>query len=73
MHLSSTSKLGYLSFKKMLFNFEKKENEILLGIPPPPLLSDMNGCDMATPTSVYLYQQRVIWIFTRSILSDLVL
>ena len=41
--------------------------------PPPPRLSDMNGCNMATPTIVCLYQQRVIWIFTRSILSDLVL
>ena len=31
---------------------------------------DMNGRDMATHTSVCLYQQPVTWIFTRSQLSD---
>ena len=34
---------------------------------------DRNGGDMATRTSVCLYQQSVTWIFTRSILRAIVL
>ena len=41
--------------------------------PPPPKkrLKDMNGRDMFTRTSVFLYNQPVTWIFTRSRLSSL--
>ena len=39
--------------------------------PPPKMLKDTNGRDMATRTSVCLYQQPVTWIFTRSRLSRL--
>ena len=50
------------------FLFQNKENEYFLD--PPKRLRDTNGCDMATRTSVCLYQQPVTWIFTRSRLSD---
>ena len=41
--------------------------------PPPPKkrLKDTNGRDMSTRTSVFLYNQPVTWIFTRSRLSSL--
>ena len=56
---------------KDAFLFQNKENEILFGPPPQKKrLRDMNGRDMATRTSVWLYQQPVIWIFTKSRLSD---
>ena len=34
--------------------------------PPKKRLKDTNGCDMSTRTSVFLYNQPVTWIFTRS-------
>ena len=37
---------------------------------PPKRLRDTNGRDMATRTSVCLYNQPVTWIFTQSRLSD---
>ena len=56
----------------MLFLFQNKDNEILFGPPPQKKrLRDTNGRDMATHTSVCLYQQPVTWIFTRSRLSNL--
>ena len=54
----------------MILNSETKKIKYFLDPPPKKRLKDMNGHDMATRTSVCLYQQRVIWIFTRSILSD---
>ena len=42
--------------------------------PPPPQkkrLKDMNGRDMSTRTSVFLYNQLVTWIITRSRLNSL--
>ena len=39
--------------------------------PPPQRLKDTNGRDMSTPTSVFLYNQPMTWIFTRSRLSSL--
>ena len=57
-----------------LFNFETKKIKYFLDPPPPKKsLRDKKCRDMAARTSVCLYQQRVTWIFTRSILSDLVL
>ena len=38
---------------------------------PPKRLTDTNGRDMSILTSVYLYQQPVTWIFTRSRMSRL--
>ena len=38
---------------------------------PPKSLKYTNGRDMSTYTSVFLYQQPVTWIFTRSRLSRL--
>ena len=49
---------------------QNKENKILFG-PPPKRLKDTNGRDMSTRTSVFLYNQPVTWIFTRSRLSSL--
>ena len=55
-----------------VFLFQNKENKILFGPPPQKKtrLMDTYGPDMATRTSVCLYQQPVTWIFTRSRLSD---
>ena len=39
--------------------------------PPPKRLKDTNGCNMSTHTSVFLYNQPVTWIFTRSRMSSL--
>ena len=41
--------------------------------PPPPKkrLKDTNGRNMSTRTSVFLYNQAVTWIFTKSRLSSL--
>ena len=38
---------------------------------PQKRLKDMNGCDMSTRTSVFLYNEPVTWIFTRLRLSSL--
>ena len=55
--------------KMMLFNSEKKRKENTFWTPPPEKrLRDTNDRDMATCISTCLYQQRVAWIFTRSIL-----
>ena len=51
-----------------------KISKIKYFLDPPPKkkrLKDMNGRDMSTRTSVCLYNQPVIWIFTRSRLSSL--
>ena len=56
--------------KMMLFNSETKKRKYFLDPPPKKRLRDTNGRDMATRTSVGLYQQRVTWIFTMSILND---
>ena len=45
------------------------ENKILFA-PIKKRLRDTNGRDMATRTSVCLYQHPVTWIFTRSRLSE---
>ena len=52
--------------------FQNKENKILFAPPPQKKsLKDTNGRDMCTRTSVFLYNQPVTWIFTRSRLSRL--
>ena len=48
--------------------FQNKENKILFGHPPQ---KKAQGHNMSTRTSVYLYNQPVTWIFTRSRLSSL--
>ena len=50
--------------------FQNKENKILFWT-PQKRLKDTNGRDMSTPTSVFLYNQPVTWIFIRSRLSSL--
>ena len=59
----------YMYLKMMLFNSETNKRKYFLDHPLKSL-RDMNSHDMVTRTSVCLYQQRVTWIFTRSILSD---
>ena len=39
--------------------------------PPQKRLKDTNGHNMSTRTSVFLYNQPMTWIFTRSRLSSL--
>ena len=52
--------------------FKNKENKILFGPPPQKKrLKDTNSRDMSTLTNVFLYNQPVTWIFTRSRLSSL--
>ena len=56
-----------------MMHFCSKTRKIKYFLDPPPpkkRLRDMNGCDMATHSSVCLYKQTVTWIFTRSRLSD---
>ena len=58
----------------MLCYSKTKKIEYFLDPPPPKKkkrLKDTNGREMSTPTSVFLYNQPVTWIFTRSRLSSL--
>ena len=59
----------------MLYYSKTRKIKYFLDPPPPPpppqRLKDTKGRDMATRTSVCLYQQPVTWIFTRSRLSSL--
>ena len=56
----------------MLCYYKTREIKYFLTPPPPKKrLKDTNGCDMSTRTSVFLYNQPVTWIFTRSRLSSL--
>ena len=48
-----------------------KTRKIKYFLDPPKRLKDTNGGDMSTLTSVCLYNQPVIWIFTWSRLSSL--
>ena len=48
-----------------------KTRKIKYFLDPPKRLKDTNGRDMSTRTSVFLYNQPVTWIFTRSGLSSL--
>ena len=51
-----------------------KTRRIKYFLDPPPQkkrLKDTNGRDMSTRTSVFLYNQPMTWIFTRSRLSSL--
>ena len=52
------------------FLFQNKENKILFGPPPQKRLRDTDISEMATHSSVCLYQQPVTWIFTGLRLSD---
>ena len=50
-----------------------KTRKIKYFLDPPPskkTLKNTNGRDMSTRTSVFLYNQPVTWIFTRSRLSS---
>ena len=54
--------------------FYSKTSKIKYFWTPPPQkkrLKDTNGRDMSTRASVFLYNQPVTWIFTRSRLSSL--
>ena len=56
----------------MMLCYSKTRNiKYFLDPPPKKRLKDTNGRDMSTPTSVFLYNQPVTWIFTRSRLSSL--
>ena len=55
----------------MLCYSKTRKMKNFLDPPPKKRLKDTNGCDMATRTSVCLYQQPVTWIFNRSRLSRL--
>ena len=48
-----------------------KTRKIKYFLDPPKRLKDTNGRDMSTRTSVFLYNQPVTCIFTRSRLSNL--
>ena len=54
----------------MLFYSKTRKIKYFLDPPPKKRLRDTNCHDMATRTSVCLYQQPVTWIFNRSRLSD---
>ena len=56
-----------------MFFTSTSKNKIKYFLDPPPpkkRRKDRNGRDMATHTSVCVYQQPVTWIFTSSGLSD---
>ena len=57
----------------MMICYSKTRKIKYFWTPPPPKkrLKDTNGRDMSTHTSVFLYNQPVTWIFTRSRLSSL--
>ena len=55
----------------MLCYSKTRKIKYFLDPPPPERLKDTNGRDMSTRTSVFLYNQPVTWIFTRSRLSSL--
>ena len=57
----------------MLYYSKTRKIKYFLDPPPPPKkrLKDTNGHDMSTRTSVFLYNQPMTWIFTRSRLSSL--
>ena len=57
----------------MLCYSKTRKIKYFLDPPPPPKkrLKDMNSRDMSTRTSVFLYNQPMTWIFTRSRLSSL--
>ena len=57
----------------MLYYSKTRKIKYFLDPPPPKKkrLKDTNGRDMSTRTSVFLYNQPVTWIFTRSRLSSL--
>ena len=48
-----------------------KTRKIKYFLDPPKRLKDTNSGDMSKRTSVFLYNQPVTWIFTRSRLSSL--
>ena len=54
----------------MLCYSKTRKIKYFLDPPPKKRLNDTNGRDMSTRTSVFLYNQPVTWIFTRSILSS---
>ena len=55
----------------MLFCSKIRKIKYFLDPPPPKKsLRDTNGRDMATRSSVCLYQQPVTWIFTSTRLND---
>ena len=55
----------------MLFYSKIRKVKYFLAPPPPKKrLKDTNGRDMSTRTSVFLYNQTVTWIFTKSGLSS---
>ena len=55
----------------MLCYSKTRKIKYFLDPPPQKRLKDTNGRDMSTRTSVFLYNQPVTWIFTRSRLSSL--
>ena len=55
----------------MLCYSKIRKIKYFLDPPPPKGLKDTKGRDMSTRTSVFLYNQPVTWIFTRSRLSSL--
>ena len=58
----------------MLCYSKTRKIKYFLDPPPPPKkkrLKDTNGRDVSTRTSVFLYNQPVTWVFTRSRLSSL--
>ena len=57
----------------MLCYSKTRKIKYFLDLPPPPKkrLKDTNGRDMSTRISVFLYNQPMTWLFTRSRLSSL--
>ena len=55
----------------MLCYFKTRKIKYFLDPPPKKRLKDTNSRDMSARTSVFLYNQPVTWIFTRSRLSSL--